>query len=663
MEKGMKKAISIVNIVAGAILLLIGMVDIDWAWGQVALVCGVGIFVVGILELLNKSLKVIGIVQIVFGSADILLGFICDLDFDWTYVSLLTGTVLLVTGILRTLNKSQKAIGIIEIVFAGILLLIGIADIECDWGISALAAGVSFLVSGILLLIIRRQSALKTGQSEETRAEPKATKEPEMQMEIQGTETQSGPNGVQDAEMQSESNGMQDAERRAGSNEVQSEDMSDDSKKEVHRKVMFLSGICSAALLFVSCILPMYGVSILGIKQSRSYAEGDGVFVMVFALLAVGLILYKKYRLTVVPAVLSSLLVIYDMVQLRKTDDFGSLIQFQIGFYLMVIALIGLWVCVVEAFWGKWDRKGKKSNIISAAMMAVSVLLLFVAVLVGSRIEDADKYESAEKYMEEEEYEKALEELKELGDYKDAEDKSKECSYLWAEQLLSEGEYEDAGKMYRELKDYKDSEEMLAKCDLDAIVSDYDAEFSPDRVEYIKKITALNGGEEAEEQCQKIVEDELKSCYSLDEAIAFLEKISGDFDVETLLAECWEQKEEQDQEESDTYETDTEQEGETEETVEEEDGDEEEEQGQYLLPTSDRKKLKKREILALTVNERRLARNEIYARHGRKFLDPSLQKYFDKQDWYVPVFSPDEFDEGMLNKVEKYNLRLIKKYE
>lgn len=39
--------------------------------------------------------------------------------------------------------------------------------------------------------------------------------------------------------------------------------------------------------------------------------------------------------------------------------------------------------------------------------------------------------------------------------------------------------------------------------------------------------------------------------------------------------------------------------------------------------------------------------NEIYARHGRIFADPSWAAYFDGKDWYKGIVQPEEFDENI----------------
>ena len=60
------------------------------------------------------------------------------------------------------------------------------------------------------------------------------------------------------------------------------------------------------------------------------------------------------------------------------------------------------------------------------------------------------------------------------------------------------------------------------------------------------------------------------------------------------------------------------------------------------------------------IEDLRVLRNEIYARHGRIFKDPELQKYFLAQPWYRP--NPD-FKDDQLNETEAANLAKIKQAE
>lgn len=83
----------------------------------------------------------------------------------------------------------------------------------------------------------------------------------------------------------------------------------------------------------------------------------------------------------------------------------------------------------------------------------------------------------------------------------------------------------------------------------------------------------------------------------------------------------------------------------------------------YILPDSSSRILSAGEVSGLTKEELRLARNEIFARHGRRFDDAGLQSYFDSKPWYSGTIDPDDFTESMLSEIEKKNIELIKKYE
>ncbi len=66
------------------------------------------------------------------------------------------------------------------------------------------------------------------------------------------------------------------------------------------------------------------------------------------------------------------------------------------------------------------------------------------------------------------------------------------------------------------------------------------------------------------------------------------------------------------------------------------------------------------EVRGLRPDDARRLRNEIYARHGRRFRDPMLQRYFASFSWYKPN---DAFSENQLNPTERMNAGLISQYE
>jgi hypothetical protein len=61
----------------------------------------------------------------------------------------------------------------------------------------------------------------------------------------------------------------------------------------------------------------------------------------------------------------------------------------------------------------------------------------------------------------------------------------------------------------------------------------------------------------------------------------------------------------------------------------------------------------------VTKEQLKIARNEIYARHGHIFQTKDIQVYFSKQSWYRenPYFT------GKLTDIETYNVELIKSRE
>ena len=87
------------------------------------------------------------------------------------------------------------------------------------------------------------------------------------------------------------------------------------------------------------------------------------------------------------------------------------------------------------------------------------------------------------------------------------------------------------------------------------------------------------------------------------------------------------------------------------------------EEAEYILPESASRLLTEADLEKLTQEDLRIARNEIYARHGRKFLDEGLQEYFNGKSWYNGTIEPDDFKEDMLSEIERTNEDTIVNYE
>ena len=83
----------------------------------------------------------------------------------------------------------------------------------------------------------------------------------------------------------------------------------------------------------------------------------------------------------------------------------------------------------------------------------------------------------------------------------------------------------------------------------------------------------------------------------------------------------------------------------------------------YVFPQSSSEYLIRDDLEGKTGEELRIARNEIYARHGRRFNDKTLQWYFDAKSWYQGTVAPGDFKESVLNPIEKENVYRISQAE
>ena len=86
-------------------------------------------------------------------------------------------------------------------------------------------------------------------------------------------------------------------------------------------------------------------------------------------------------------------------------------------------------------------------------------------------------------------------------------------------------------------------------------------------------------------------------------------------------------------------------------------------EGTYICPNSNSRYLVKADLVGLSSWELLLARNEIFARHGRKFVDENIQAYFNSQSWYNGTVDPDDFDVTVFNEYELANIDFIKAHE
>ena len=84
----------------------------------------------------------------------------------------------------------------------------------------------------------------------------------------------------------------------------------------------------------------------------------------------------------------------------------------------------------------------------------------------------------------------------------------------------------------------------------------------------------------------------------------------------------------------------------------------------YILPDSNSRRLTRADLQGLSKEKLRLARNEIFARHGMIFGVPDLDAYFGEKSWYRPTYSYDDFyDKVEMSAIEEANVALINQVE
>ncbi len=81
----------------------------------------------------------------------------------------------------------------------------------------------------------------------------------------------------------------------------------------------------------------------------------------------------------------------------------------------------------------------------------------------------------------------------------------------------------------------------------------------------------------------------------------------------------------------------------------------------YILPDSAVKKVTSKQLAKLSEKDIRIARNEIYARHGLIFQSEDLNEYFGAKQWYEGT--TEDSDSIVLSDVEQKNLEAIIAYE
>jgi hypothetical protein len=78
----------------------------------------------------------------------------------------------------------------------------------------------------------------------------------------------------------------------------------------------------------------------------------------------------------------------------------------------------------------------------------------------------------------------------------------------------------------------------------------------------------------------------------------------------------------------------------------------------FILPDSSRRRIGQRDIAEMSPAQLRIARNEIFARHGRIFASADLRQYFSQFAWYEPTSN-----DTALSEVETANVEFLRAAE
>lgn len=89
--------------------------------------------------------------------------------------------------------------------------------------------------------------------------------------------------------------------------------------------------------------------------------------------------------------------------------------------------------------------------------------------------------------------------------------------------------------------------------------------------------------------------------------------------------------------------------------------------GDYFFPDSDSRYLTDEELSLYSAEDLELAKNEIYARHGRKFVTERIAGYFTGKSWYQGTIDAETFDamnpDTVFNEYEIANIEKIAEWE
>lgn len=77
----------------------------------------------------------------------------------------------------------------------------------------------------------------------------------------------------------------------------------------------------------------------------------------------------------------------------------------------------------------------------------------------------------------------------------------------------------------------------------------------------------------------------------------------------------------------------------------------------YIIADSSSRYLSNDDVRNLSIQQVNYAKNEIYARHGRKFASRELREYFNSKSWYNGTIDGSTFDANYRNYFNDYEIK------
>lgn len=107
------------------------------------------------------------------------------------------------------------------------------------------------------------------------------------------------------------------------------------SERENKTKLLIIIG---AVAMFIGCFMPFCKVSMFGALASVPYTDGDGIIVIVLAIVAVILAVLNLQKYSLIPTIIALIVTLYDVSHVSEnTEGLGSP---AIGAYVVIIGAV-----------------------------------------------------------------------------------------------------------------------------------------------------------------------------------------------------------------------------------------------------------------------------------------------------------------------------------